>query len=86
MKANTRRTRNKKQQLQEAAAPSLSLSLSLSLCTSPHNRKYITKLSQMCELLSGTSFNKNNNNNNNGRSLHRDMQQKNEKLTFYFIL
>jgi hypothetical protein len=29
MKANTRRTRNKKQQLQEAAAPSLSLSLSV---------------------------------------------------------
>jgi len=79
MKANTRRTKK-----QEAAAPSLSLSLSL--CTSPHNRKYITKLSQMCELLFRTSFNNNSNNNNNRRSLHRNMQQKNEKLTFLFYL
>jgi hypothetical protein len=83
MKANTRRTKK-----QEAAAPFLSLShshsLSLSLYTSPHNRKYISKLSQIFELLFGTSFN-NSNNNNNRRSLKRDMQQKNEKLTFLFL-
>jgi hypothetical protein len=76
MKANTRRTRTRTR-----SSSSFSLSLSLSLCTSPHNRKYNKAFSDV-ELLFGTSFN----NNNNRRSLHRDMQQKDEKLTCFGMI